>query len=56
MFSLPSGYKELYKHTCLLSIPGAIDNYNYHIDRVDIIASELSELEDNRKDCNTMEE
>jgi hypothetical protein len=36
MFSPPSGCKELYKHTCLLPIPGAIDNYNHYIDRVDI--------------------
>ena len=36
MFSLPSGYKELYKHTRLLPIPGAIDDYNHYIGRVDI--------------------
>jgi hypothetical protein len=36
MFTLPIGYKELYKHTCLLPIPGAINNYNYYIGRVDI--------------------
>jgi hypothetical protein len=36
MFSLSIGYKELYKHTRLLSIPEAIDDYNHYIDRVDI--------------------
>jgi hypothetical protein len=36
MFSLPSKCKELYKHTCLLPIPSAIDNYNHYIGGVDI--------------------
>jgi hypothetical protein len=36
MFSLPLGCKELYKHTYLLPIPSAIDNYNYHMGGVDI--------------------
>jgi hypothetical protein len=36
MFSPPLEYKELYKHTRLLPIPGAINDYNHHIDRVDI--------------------
>jgi hypothetical protein len=36
MFSLPSGCKEPYEHTCLLPIPGAIDDYNHHMGRVDI--------------------
>jgi hypothetical protein len=36
MFSLPLGCKELYKHTRLLPIPEAIDNYNHFIDEVDI--------------------
>jgi len=37
MFSPPVGCKELYEHTRLLPIPGAINNYNYHMGRVDII-------------------
>jgi hypothetical protein len=37
MFSPPSRCKELYKHTRLLPIPSAIDDYNYHIGRVDIV-------------------
>jgi hypothetical protein len=36
MFSPPSGCKELYEHTHLLPIPGAINNYNHHMGRVDI--------------------
>ena len=36
MFSLPSRCKELYKHTCLLLIPSAINDYNYYIGGVDI--------------------
>jgi hypothetical protein len=36
MFSLPVGCKEPCEHTCLLPIPGAIDDYNYYIGRVDI--------------------
>jgi hypothetical protein len=37
MFSLPSGCKELYKHTRLLPIPSAIDDYNHYIGKVDIV-------------------
>ena len=33
---LPLKCKELYKHTCLLPIPGAIDNYNHYMGGVDI--------------------
>jgi hypothetical protein len=36
IFTLLIGYKELYKHTCLLPIPEAINNYNYYIGRVNI--------------------
>ena len=36
MFSLPTRCKELYEHTRLLPIPGAINDYNYHIGGVDI--------------------
>jgi hypothetical protein len=36
MFSLLIGCKELYKHTRLLLIPCAINNYNHYIGRVDI--------------------
>jgi hypothetical protein len=36
MFSPSIGYKEPYEHTCLLPIPDAINDYNQHIDRVDI--------------------
>jgi hypothetical protein len=36
IFSLPLGCKQLYKHTRLLPIPSAIDDYNHYIDRVDI--------------------
>jgi hypothetical protein len=36
MFSLSLGCKEPYEHTRLLPIPGAIDDYNHHIDEVDI--------------------
>jgi hypothetical protein len=36
IFTLLPKYKELYEHTRLLPIPGAIDNYNYYIGRVDI--------------------
>ena len=36
MFSPPVGYKEPYEHTRLLPIPGAIDDYNHYIGRVDI--------------------
>ena len=36
MFSLPPRYKEPYEHTCLLPIPGAIDDYNHYMGRVDI--------------------
>jgi hypothetical protein len=37
MFSPPSGCKEPYEHTRLLPILGAINDYNYHIGRVDIV-------------------
>ena len=36
IFSPPLGCKELYKYTRLLPIPGAIDDYNHYIGRVDI--------------------
>ena len=36
MFSPPVGCKELYEHTRLLPIPRAINDYNYHMGRVDI--------------------
>jgi hypothetical protein len=36
MFSPPSTCKELYEHTRLLAIPGAIDDYNHYMGRVDI--------------------
>ena len=36
MFTPLTGCKELYVHTCLLPIPGAIDDYNHYIGRVDI--------------------
>ena len=36
MFNPPARCKELYKHTRILLIPGAIDNYNCYIGRVDI--------------------
>jgi hypothetical protein len=36
MFSPPTGSKEVYEHTRLLPIPGAIDDYNHHMGRVDI--------------------
>jgi hypothetical protein len=36
MFTPPIGRKEPYEHTCLLPIPGAIDDYNHHMGRVDI--------------------
>jgi hypothetical protein len=36
MFSPPSGCKELYEHTRLLPIPGAIDDYNHYMGGVDI--------------------
>jgi hypothetical protein len=36
MFSPPVGCKELYEHTRLLPIPGAINDYNYHMGGVDI--------------------
>jgi hypothetical protein len=36
MFSPPLGCKELYEHTRLLPIPGAIDDYNHFMGRVDI--------------------
>jgi Transposase IS4 len=36
IFSPPPGCKELYEHTRLLPIPGAIDDYNHHMGRVDI--------------------
>jgi hypothetical protein len=36
MFSPPSGCKELYEHTRLLPIPGAINDYNHYIGGVDI--------------------
>jgi hypothetical protein len=36
MFSPPSGCKELYEHTRLLPIPGAINDYNHYMSRVDI--------------------
>ena len=36
MFSLPPRCKEPYEHTCLLPIPGAIDDYNHYIGGVDI--------------------
>jgi hypothetical protein len=36
MFNPPVGCKELYEHTCLLPIPGAINDYNYYIGGVDI--------------------
>jgi len=35
MFSPPAGCKDLYKHTKILPIPRAIDNYNYYIGSVD---------------------
>ena len=36
MFSPPTRCKELYEHTRLLPIPGAINDYNHHIGGVDI--------------------
>jgi hypothetical protein len=36
MFTPLVGCKEPYKHTCLLPIPGVIDDYNYYMGRVDI--------------------
>jgi hypothetical protein len=36
MFTPLVGCKELYEHTYLLPIPGAIDNYNHYMGRVDI--------------------
>src|SRR2546423_11326806 len=36
MFELPTGCKDLYEHTRILPIPGAIDDYNHYIGRVDI--------------------
>src|SRR5450432_4076319 len=36
MFNPPPRCKEPYEHTRILPIPGAIDDYNYYIDRVDI--------------------
>ena len=36
MFEPPIGCKELYEHTRLLPIPGAIDDYNHHMGGVDI--------------------
>ena len=36
MFSPPSKCKEPYKHTHLLPIPSAIDDYNHHMGGVDI--------------------
>ena len=36
MFSPPVGCKEPYKHTRLLPIPRAINDYNYHMGGVDI--------------------
>jgi Transposase IS4 len=35
-FCLPLGCKELYEHTRLLPIPGAIDDYNHYMGGVDI--------------------
>ena len=36
MFSPPLGCKELYEHTRLLPIPGAINDYNHYMGGVDI--------------------
>ena len=36
MFKLPVRYKELYEHTRLLPILGAIEDYNHYIGGVDI--------------------
>jgi hypothetical protein len=36
MFNPPAGCKELYEHTRLLPILGAIDDYNHHMGGVDI--------------------
>src|SRR6266576_4165168 len=36
MFSPPTECKELYEHTRLLPIPGAINDYNHYMGRVDI--------------------
>jgi len=36
MFSPPLGCKEPHEHTCLLPIPGAINDYNHYIGGVDI--------------------
>ncbi len=37
MFSPPIECKEPYEHTRILLIPGAIDDYNHFIGRVDIV-------------------
>jgi hypothetical protein len=36
MFEPPTGCKDLYEHTRILPIPGAIDDYNHHMGGVDI--------------------
>jgi hypothetical protein len=36
MFNPSIGCKEPYEHTRLLPIPGAINDYNHHMGRVDI--------------------